>query len=187
MHLMQGERVVLRDFLLDDLPILAGWMQPHHRWHTLDGPYYADPTLEEIAAQQVRIRQRIESGDWPTPRRRAVIADSASSLMLGQVTWSWISEETHWPEIGIVIFDEQHWGKGLGYEALSLWGTYLFAQLPQIVRLDLRTWSGNIGMVKLALKLGFTQEACFRKARIVNGAYYDGLEFGVLRDEWVTR
>lgn len=35
--------------------------------------------------------------------------------------------------------------------------------------LDLRTWSGNHGMMRLAEKLGFLQEACFRKARIVRG------------------
>jgi len=44
-----------------------------------------------------------------------------------------------------------------------------------------------MGMIKLARKLGFQQEACFRKARIVDGKYYDGLGFGILREEWKNR
>ena len=44
--------------------------------------------------------------------------------------------------------------------------------------------SGNHGMMRLAEKLGFLQEARFRKARIVRGEYYDGLGYGVLREEW---
>ncbi|MBZ0305187.1 MAG: GNAT family N-acetyltransferase, partial [Anaerolineae bacterium] len=97
-----------------------------------------------------------------------------------------MSEETHWPALGITIYNCAVWGQGFGYEALGLWCDYLFATNPQFVRLDLRTWSGNLGMMTLAEKLGFTREATFRKARIVEGAYYDGLGYGILRDEWET-
>ena len=77
--------------------------------------------------------------------------------------------------------------KGYGYEALGLWCQYLFDSEPKFIRLDARTWSGNHGMMKLAEKLGFQQEAVFRKARIVGGEYYDGLGYGILREEWQTR
>jgi RimJ/RimL family protein N-acetyltransferase len=59
--------------------------------------------------------------------------------------------------------------------------------MPHIVRLDLRTWSGNHGMMRLAEKLGYQQEARFRQARIVEGRYYDGLGYGILRAEWETQ
>ncbi len=42
-------------------------------------------------------------------------------------------------------------------------------------------------MMRLATKLGYTLEARFRKARIVKGAYYDGLGYGLLREEWRER
>ncbi len=85
------------------------------------------------------------------------------------------------------IYDDSLWGEGIGFESLSLWINYLFENHKEIVRLDMRTWSGNVGMMKLAEKLGFAQEACFRKARIVNGKYYDGLGYGILREEWNNR
>jgi putative hydrolase of HD superfamily len=83
-----------------------------------------------------------------------------------------------------VIFDPNCWGRGIGYEAFGLWGQYLFDVMPLMVRLDLRTWSGNQGMQQLARKLGYQAEARFRKARLVDGVYYDGLGFGILREEW---
>ena len=103
------------------------------------------------------------------------------------VTRYWISQETNWSAVGIVIYDPNNWGKGYGYEALGLWCDYLFATEPRFVRLDCRTWSGNEGMMKLATKLGFQQEAVFRKARIVDGEYYDGMGYGILREEWEAK
>ena len=42
-------------------------------------------------------------------------------------------------------------------------------------------------MIGLAQKLGYREEARFRKARIVDGEFYDGLGYGILRDEWTHR
>ena len=134
-----------------------------------------------------RRRATIMSGDWPSPRANLVVADRESDRLIGLVTWSWESEETYWPVVGIVLYEPATWGYGLGYEALGLWSDYLFDALPAIARLDLRTWSGNRGMMRLAEKLGYTLEARFRKARLVEGAYYDGLGYGVLREEWRER
>lgn len=106
---------------------------------------------------------------------------------MGMVSRYWISKETHWTAIGIMIFDPEKWGKGFGYQALGLWCQYLFDTQPLFVRLDLRTWSGNYGMMKLAAKLGFKEEAVFRMARIVEGEYYAGLGYGILRTEWEER
>jgi hypothetical protein len=41
-------------------------------------------------------------------------------------------------------------------------------------------------MIGLATRLGFREEARFRKARIVDGKHCDGLGFGALREEWVS-
>jgi putative hydrolase of HD superfamily len=89
--------------------------------------------------------------------------------------------------VGIVIYDPENWRQGHGYEALGLWSDHLFRELPTIPRLDLRTWSGNRGMMRLAEKLGYAQEARFRRARIVDGEYFDGIGYGVLREEWEER
>ncbi len=187
MTCIEGFNIRLRDIHNDDLEGYRYWQQPGHPWQVLDGPYYPRATPEEIETTMKAIEARIRSGNWPEIRERFVIAHRESNKLLGLVSRYWISQETKWSALGIVIYDSAYWGKGIGYEALGLWSDYLLRQFPDWVRLDLRTWSGNRGMIRLAEKLGYQQEACFRKARIVDGRYFDGLGFGVLRDEWLRK
>ena len=181
---LEAPLVRLRDWCEADLARWNYWLQPGHRWKELDGPYYALPTPVEIASMLAKIHDQIQEGSWPIPRQRAVICQPNDAAFLGLVSWYWESQETQWPGIGIVIFDETWWGRGLGYHALGLWSEYLFLSLPDILRLDLRTWSGNAGMMRLAHKLGYREEARFRQARRVHGTLYDGLGYGILRSEW---
>lgn len=181
-------RLRLRDWRVDDLQVYAHWLRPGQQWQTLDAPYYKqDHSPEEIIQIITRMRKRIEASSLPTPRRNLVIARYDTDTFIGIVSWYWISEETHWPAIGIVIHDPDNWRQGYGYEALGLWCEYIFQAGPHFARLDLRTWSGNSGMMRLAEKLGFQQEARFRNARIVNGEFYDGMGYGMLRSEWEIR
>ncbi len=184
---LTGKRLVLRDPKLPDLEAFEYWFQPGHEWQKTYGPYYPSSTPEEVAIILGKWEQAITAQDWPELRQRLVIANARDDTVMGTISRYWISQETNWTAIGIGIYNPEHWGKGYGYEALGLWCQYLFDQEPKFVRLDLRTWSGNIGMMKLAEKLGFTKEAVFRMARIVEGEYYDGLGYGVLRTEWAAR
>ena len=182
-----GKKVILRDPKLSDLESFGYWNQPGHEWQKTDGPYYPRPSKEEVAELLEKFEQAINAQNWPDLRPRLFVVDSLKNILIGMVTRYWISEETNWPGIGITIFNPEFWGKGFGYEAMGIWCQYLFDNEPKFVRLDLRTWSGNIGMMKVAKKLGFIKEAVFRMARIVEGEYYDGLGYGVLRTEWEKR
>lgn len=179
-----GTQIVLRDWRVEDLDQWKAWMAPHHHWHRLDAPYFEPPTSDEIVSWLSKIEQRITAGDWPDPRTNLVIADGRTSKLIGRVSWYWTCQVTDWRTIGIVIYDSTCWRRGIGTESLGLWIDYLFASLPDMVRLDLRTWSGNQAMVQLANKLGFVEEARFRLARVVDGTRYDSLGYGILRGEW---
>lgn len=87
-------------------------------------------------------------------------------------------------EVGIVVFNENYWGQGIGYSGLKKWIQHIFDEKEDLVRIGLSTWSGNERMMKLAEKLGMTKEAVYRKARIVSGVYYDSVSYGILREEW---
>ncbi|WP_420642189.1 GNAT family N-acetyltransferase [Candidatus Leptofilum sp.] len=187
MQQIEGNRLRLHDWQLADLESYATWQQPGHRWQQLDGPYYPRTKPEEIPEQIAKIRGWIEKNAWPTPRRRLNICDKNTDQLLGQVSWYWQSQETNWLSVGIVIYDPAFWGQGLGFEALGLWCDYLWHAMPDLARLDLRTWSGNVGMMRLAEKLGFKEEARFRDARIVNGEFFDSMGYGMLRSEWQQR
>src|SRR5689334_19012675 len=143
---IEGQRVILRDWRLDDLESYRAWMQPGQRWQEFDGPYYPRPSPATMDEEVERLRLRILSGDCPDPRRHLVVANRADEKLLGRVSWYWVGQETNWLAIGISLFDPAIWGQGIGYAALGMWCDYLWAAMPQIVRLDLRTWSGNHGM-----------------------------------------
>lgn len=181
---ISGKKIILRDWQLQNLDTLAYWQMPNREWQNFDGPYYPRIKAEEIPGMIQRLRECIEANEWDAVRKSLAIASKAENRLLGDTSWYWISQETNWLAIGIVIYDPTLWGQGCGYEALGLWCEYLWKAMPSIVRLDARTWSGNVGMMRLAEKLGFKEEACFRKARIVNGNYYDGMGYGILREEW---
>jgi len=184
---LAGKKVILRDPELSDLESFGYWQQPGHEWQKTDDPYYPRPSKEKVAELLGKFEESINEQNWPDLRQRLFVVESLQNIVIGMVSRYWISEETNWPAIGITIYDPDYWGKGYGYEAMGLWCQYLFDNEPKFVRLDLRTWSGNIGMIKVAKKLGFTKEAVFRMARIVEGDYYDGLGYGVLRSEWEER
>ncbi len=184
---LDGTHITLRDWTLADLPVYLEWNLPGHPWQDLDGPYYPRATEVELMNKMEQLKVQIATQQFPFPRTSMVIAEAVSNRLLGNVTWYWLSKETNWVAIGIVLYDHNCWGKGFGFEALGQWIDYLFESMPSIVRLDLRTWSGNIGMMRLAEKLGFQLEARFRKARIVGGLYFDGMGYGILREEWDDR
>lgn len=179
-----NQNIILRDWEKPDLETYLKWNSGHHRWMDFNGPYYPKKTTEEVLSFIKKCQLKIDSNDWKIPRQRMVIAEVSTNQLIGTVSWYWQSEETNWKSIDIAIYDDKQWGKNIGFEALQLWISYLFTADKTLVRLDLRTWSGNIGMMNLATKLGFREEARFRKARIVNGAYFDSIGMGILREEW---
>ncbi len=180
----QGNQIKLRDWIKEDLERYEFWYTGKKKWMDFDAPYYRKPSKKEIQDKLSEITESIKINNWQIPRKRLVIANRDDDKLIGTVSWYWQSEETNWKSIGIVIYDEQYWGKGIGFDALQLWMDYLFKIDSRLIRLDLRTWSGNQRMMQLAKKLGFKEEARFRKARIINGKYFDSIGMGILREEW---
>lgn len=184
---MTGRKVLLRDWEEKDLDSYGHWLQPGHAWHQFDAPYYKADTPEEINARLAKLKDQVLTRNFPEPRGTLVVADKTTSALIGRVNSYWESKETNWLSIGIDLYDAALWGRGLGYEALGIWTDYVFSARPELARLGLATWSGNRGMMRLAEKLGFKEEARFRKARIINGEFFDSMGYGVLREEWTAR
>jgi len=180
----KGTKIQLRDYELNDLEEYRKWLIGDHLWKKFNGPYYPKNSEEATSEYLTKIEKRIKEKIFAKPRKTVVIADIKTNEFIGTVSWYWQGKETNWLSVGLVVYNNAFWSKGIGYEALGLWGQYLFDAMPELVRLDLRSWSGNMGMMKLAENLGYQLEATFRKARIVEGKYYDGVGYGVLRSEW---
>lgn len=182
-----GNTIHLRDICLNDLEAVAYWHLPGHRWQELDAPYAQPMTPEAVDEWIAKLRERIERRDFQSPRTRLVIADGMSDQYIGDVSRYWTKRELSWACVGIGIHDDAYWGRGIGFEALGLWCDYLLQAFPEWVRLGCETWSGNLGMVRLALKLGMQEEARYRLAYPNRGQHFDSVAYGILRTEWAAR
>ena len=166
------------------MPGYTYWQAPHHSWHDTNSPYLGRPTIDDAQAQAQRLAAYVAADPALRPRPRESLAVvTPADRMVGSVTWYWESQATQWRRMGIVLFDPAARGVGIGSEALALWTTYLFAHTTDR-RLDFATYSGNEAMCGVGRRLGFVEEARFRKARPWQGVDHDGLVFGVLREEW---
>jgi putative hydrolase of HD superfamily len=174
----------LRNIEIKDLDDYYTLNHPSMKHHNFNGPYFKQKTEDELKEEIQTLKTKLENKEINPLINRKIIANVETDKVIGMVNWYWKSEETLWLEVGIVIFDENYWNKGIAAKALKMWINQVFDDHPEIVRIGLSTWSGNIGMCKVAEKIGLKQEACYHKARIVNKEYYDSVSYGILRDEW---
>ncbi len=155
---------------------------PSKKYHLYNGPYFKKDTKEEHDEYINDLRNKIKNGEIKDDSKTMLVVYKGT--IVGACSWYWRSKETNWLEVGIVIFEDSNWGRGIGTIAFSKWIDKVFKEHDDIIRIGFTTWSGNIGMIKIAQKLGLEKEACYKKARIVNGKYYDSISYGILRENW---
>lgn len=111
------------------------------------------------------------------------ICDKSNDLHIGNISLQSIDLLDQSAEFAIVIGDRSCWGKGVGEEAMRLIIIHGFDQL-NLHRIYCGTAEDNVGMQKLAQKLGFKEEGRSRDALYKDGKWKDLLRYGLLRDEF---
>jgi RimJ/RimL family protein N-acetyltransferase len=175
---IRGPRVRLRLLRESDIADYERWADPALEAWKLDGPWFN----EDPAELPIRARKRLERKSKKPSSQLEIEVDGRH---VGWVVVYRYDTDPHMTEVGIDIVEDRLWGQGLGTEALVLWIDHLF-RTRGLTRVGLSTWSGNIGMMRAAAKLGMKQEACTRNGCEVGGRFYDRLRYGMLRGEWET-
>ncbi len=182
---MNYDSIVFQKIDLSNVDEYGRLSTPNKKFNLYDGPYFKGKTMEEHWDYIENIKVKLKNKEGAVlENRRLIVCDGK---ILGMCSWYWKSKETNWLEIGIVIFDDENWRKGIGTKAFPMWIDYVFEIHPEITRIGLSTWSGNTAMIKLSEKIGLKLEACYKKARIVGDKYYDSISYGILREDWETR
>ncbi|MGX6978740.1 GNAT family N-acetyltransferase [Vagococcus elongatus] len=175
---LNGKNLTLRSIKNEDLETL--WQIAYNQsleWMNWNGPYFNDPvyTYEEFILYYT-------TKVMPLDATAVIVVDEQP---IGLISHYWEDGELmQWLEYGLVIYQEQHWGKGIGTEACKIWMDYLFDTYPYIQRVGFTTWSGNHRILRMGEKLGMKKEAVIRQVRFWQGNYYDSVKFGILRKEW---
>lgn len=113
-----------------------------------------------------------------------------------ELTWLMELKDTHKVIGEIVLYDfrlqkqadigyrinKNYWGKGFAPEAGQAMVKAAFEEL-KLERLQIRCFTNNYGSVRVAEKLGFTQEGLIRKGAII-GVMTDYYIFGLLGEEY---
>jgi len=107
------------------------------------------------------------------------VVDNETDTHIGNISLQGISWVDRSAEIAVILGEKEYWGKGDMYEAGKLIIEHGFNVL-NLYRIHCGTSAENLGMQKLALKLGFEQEGVRKEALFKNGHYIDIIEYGKL-------
>ncbi len=100
---------------------------------------------------------------------------------IGNISLQNIDAHNQSAEFAILIGNKEYWAKGVGFEAASLLIEHGFSKL-NLHRIYCGTSEKNIGMQKLAKKLGMTEEGRRKDAMFKNGEFVDVIEYGLVRN-----
>ena len=93
---------------------------------------------------------------------------------------NWINKSA---EFATIFGEKEYWGKGFCTEAARMIFSHAFQKL-NLHRVFTGTAATNIGMRKVAKKLGMTNEGVFIEATFLDGKYVDIFEYGITEQMW---
>lgn len=120
--------------------------------------------------------------DNPTIKAFAICLND-SNQHVGNISLQQISVKNQSAEFAILIGEPSLYGSSIGYEASQRLFTYAFTVL-KLHRIHCGTHIENIGMQRLALKLGMIQEGKRRDALFKNNQFADIVEYGLLYNDY---
>lgn len=156
----------------------------------VDGPYltwFNDGEVSRLNSHHVFPYTRDAALAWvaalPGRRDALVLAIEFEGRHVGNISLQDIHAVGRSAELAIVLGDRTVWGQGIGLEAAQLVVAHGFSEL-NLHRIACGTVEANVGMRRIAERLGMTQEGVRRQAVWTDGAYHDVIEFGLLAEEF---
>lgn len=178
-YFLETERLGLRCLLLEDI-------------YGNYGEWFNDPEVCKYNAHHryPMTEQELKGyvNDVSVSNRSLVLAiiEKSAKKHIGNISLQEINYIDRSAEFAIIMGEKDVWGKGYASEAGKALIQHAFHSL-NLHRVYVGTASNNIGMQKLALKLGFEQEGIRREALYNKGNYYDIIEYGMLRLDYDSR
>ena len=180
MPILRGKNVLLRPYRRSDLSGILSWTNDTEATRYLteifDQPY-TEKNGEDF------LNYALSGG---SERMMFVMADPVTEEYWGQISLEHISRRDGTAEVGVVLAKEEHRGKGIGREALSLLLRYAFDTLG-LRRVELTVFAENSRARLCYLKAGFIEEGVARQKTWKNGKFHDIVSMAILRDEWAKR
>jgi len=174
--LLEGKRIFLRTLCMED----ADGNYPH---------WFNDPEVTKYNSHGERTYTKAMAQEYIKMVSKAssahvfAIIEKSTNTHIGNISLQAINLKARNAEFAILIGEPRVYGGGIGEEAGRLLLEYGFKKLA-LHRIYCGTSSNNLGMQKLALKLGMQKEGCRRDGLLKNGKFADIIEYGILEDEY---
>ena len=171
---LEGELVVLRPRVDDDLDLFARWHGNPDVRHWLH--------MSEMPEQSLEIeRQRwhIARND---PTRVSFVIETLDGVPIGNIVLIGVDVAHRRAELGIAIGEKGDWGRGYGTDAIRVVLRFAFEVL-KLRRVELITDVDNERGIRAYEKCGFVREGLLRAKRLRYGEPLDMLIMAVLRED----
>jgi RimJ/RimL family protein N-acetyltransferase len=175
---IEGPRLVLRRHRPENLDTVRRW--------------YQDPELSRLTRYNTRPMADEEVERYFTARLLSPgsvaygIHERPGDRLIGLTTFSALDADNGSVLFHITIGDRSRWGQGLGTEATGLMLWLAFERIG-LHRVGLSVFAFNERAIRSYERSGFRVEGRLREAIARDGRYWDELQMGILRDEWLAR
>ena len=179
---METERLILRTLRDEDVEALCA--------------IYGDAAVIRYMADQDKPVTELEELQWIIDWSRRMYGNGSgirwaiqlksakNSGLIGTCGFHLLDRHNQHVEVGYDLA-KAYWRQGIMSEALRPILRYGFERLS-VHRIEANVTAGNIASVKTLLKAGFQQEGVWRERAYLRGRYYDLMQFGLLRGEFVA-
>lgn len=174
--IFKGQLVCLSTARPEDQEVFARWSQDDHYMRLLDD----DPVRPQPASAYDHFGAAPRENDYYFHLRTLTEDELIGFVVLFNIKW-----RNQTSEMAIGIGAEAYRGKGYGHDALQLILRYGFSELG-LRRVGLTVLSYNAPAIKAYERVGFKHEGTIRQAIFRDGQHFDLLQYGILRDEWLT-
>lgn len=169
---LEGDRIVLRMLIEEDINgNYARWLN--------DAEVTSYNSHGRFPMPIEKLRDFIQSAYASNTALVLAVCYNDTGTHIGNISLQSISWVDRSAEIAFLLGEKEFWGKGIMLEAGEIMIRHAFEVL-NLHRIYCGTSSENIGMQKLAEKLGMILEGVRKEALFKNGNYHDILEYGLL-------
>lgn len=168
-----GNRVMLREFMRDDLDAMRACMDGPDMYGYMGGSYARPRTLEQAEEELSRILNGDSGGV------NLVIADVDDGRYVGQCSLTRVDHLSRKAELSIAI-SETECDRGYGTEAVGLLLKLAFRGM-NLNRVYLYVFDDNLRAIRCYEKCGFRVEGRLKQDMYREGEYRDRLAMAILR------
>ncbi|AJY73715.1 GNAT family N-acetyltransferase [Paenibacillus beijingensis] len=177
MSYLTGERIVLRDYRMEDLPYIRKWANDAEITGMLSDIFLYPQTTHDTESY---LKMMVE-GD--PDNKGYIIAFKDSLEYIGQIDLHKLDWKNRFASMGIVIGRKDLLGQGYGREAIGLLTGFVFDSL-NLNRLELDVYEFNERAYRCYVGCGFKEEGRMRQRLFRSGKYWDVIKMSILAEEY---